>query len=765
MKQRIIVLLASLLFAKAPLLAQNSENYKVMSAEIEKSIWDSTDAVFATNTIPEQYRNESAVVLAEKHTIKTNTKRLRIYGIPSNKMLKEEVMQIFRQKVAINDQNALTEFSELSFSKLDKKSGRSSTGSAIYSFIGIRIIKPDGSVQKINVDESAVTLKETKAGQSNKIAVPNLAIGDIVDYYRALYEQKASYYAGSGAVDADDDLLTFVLSDEYPVVNYAIHVTLDKRAAAEYQSVNGAPEFKISQDDEDNILELTASNLPKAKDIDWTSTYRQLPFVRLRYAFADLYAKEYLIKKGEVIKNTKNYINIEQGLRDGMKKFDDGLSFKSDLILKALRKELENVEASLRKKRPMAIESPDSLVSLQYYLWRQQCFHSSIFNLNDDLQDADRSVDRNVQLGYAIRMDRFYGGKVGADFLTTTSRFSVARENVFQLADLSTLGRIQLLQTNYLYYGNSLYNFGEVPPSLEGETGKYFSMSEERVLRAEKEGYQEGVMRVAKVPALSKEEHSQETKLSISINPLDNQSLNIVREVKAKGQPRRYLQASLLMPEDVVREERAFLGQPTDLVEEYKNSGKRQRNNYEEFVNVLKKARATEKGKFETELGAEINEKVKELTSFKVLNSGLHHLNNVFHMKEEFSVDAWVKKAGNNLILEVGKFVGSQYEVKAEQRERKLDIYMPSARMFSYVVDFDIPEGFTVEGVEKLNKSVENECGGFVSTAAISGNKLVITTKKYYNNSFEKAANWPKFTAFVDAAFEFTKQKVLLKKK
>ena len=148
-----------------------------------------------------------------------------------------------------------------------------------------------------------------------------------------------------------------------------------------------------------------------------------------------------------------------------------------------------------------------------------------------------------------------------------------------------------------------------------------------------------------------------------------------------------------------------------------------------------------------------------------MLQKGFSGSNASMALEEIFSMDGWVKRAGNNYILEAGKFVGNQLEIKADQRERKLDIYMPYARSFNNNITLKIPEGYTIEGAEKLNKSVKNECGGFESTAKVEGNNLIITYYKYYNNLVEPASNWDKILAFVDAGFAFTKEKVLLKKK
>jgi hypothetical protein len=90
---------------------------------------------------------------------------------------------------------------------------------------------------------------------------------------------------------------------------------------------------------------------------------------------------------------------------------------------------------------------------------------------------------------------------------------------------------------------------------------------------------------------------------------------------------------------------------------------------------------------------------------------------------------------------------------------------MSYARSFTNEINFTIPDGYTVEGLENLNKEVKNNTGGFISTAKVEGNILKITTKKYYSGSYFAAAEWSKMVEFLGAAVDFTNAKVLLKKK
>jgi hypothetical protein len=75
-----------------------------------------------------------------------------------------------------------------------------------------------------------------------------------------------------------------------------------------------------------------------------------------------------------------------------------------------------------------------------------------------------------------------------------------------------------------------------------------------------------------------------------------------------------------------------------------------------------------------------------------------------------------------------------------------------------------IPEGYTVEGVNQLSTKVENETGSFTGAAKVENGKLIITSTKIYNKNYESVANWEKMLAFLDAAYDFTQQKILIKK-
>ena len=129
-----------------------------------------------------------------------------------------------------------------------------------------------------------------------------------------------------------------------------------------------------------------------------------------------------------------------------------------------------------------------------------------------------------------------------------------------------------------------------------------------------------------------------------------------------------------------------------------------------------------------------------------------------------FTSDANVNKAGPNLVFNIGKLIGKQVELNEDEiNERTIDINFSTPRNIEYNISITVPEGKTAKGLDGLNMSIVNEIGEFVSTAGQVGNVInVKTVKKYKNNSF-RASEWSKMVAFLEAGFQFTEKKVILK--
>jgi hypothetical protein len=138
----------------------------------------------------------------------------------------------------------------------------------------------------------------------------------------------------------------------------------------------------------------------------------------------------------------------------------------------------------------------------------------------------------------------------------------------------------------------------------------------------------------------------------------------------------------------------------------------------------------------------------------------------VLQFKEKFTLKKLVSRAGKNYIFEVGKLIGDQ--VKLEQSElagRQVDIWLSHARTIENNISINIPAGYTVDGLQELNATIDNESGAFISSAKIENDQLLINTKKIYKKNFDKKETWSNYVAFLETAYKFSQSKIVLKKK
>jgi hypothetical protein len=188
------------------------------------------------------------------------------------------------------------------------------------------------------------------------------------------------------------------------------------------------------------------------------------------------------------------------------------------------------------------------------------------------------------------------------------------------------------------------------------------------------------------------------------------------------------------------------------------------KNNTASFQSLRDKTKETYLKNREEAAEKEWSAEVENYTS-EIVQSGRYGSKNPLIIKDSFTIqDNYIKKAGPNYIIEIGKFIGGQVEIESKERDRKVDIYLDHATKYIYNIDLVIPDGYTVKGIDKLNQSIDNATGGFTTKAVVEGNLLKLTTVKTYKKNYLKAAEWSQMLPWLDAAFEFNQAKVLLEK-
>lgn len=742
-----VFVLAAILFISLHVTAQNREEkkYALRAQEVEAEVLGAADPMFSVNTVPVEYDKASAVILAKKvdlfSDLKSKVKFSIFYGRDVTNTIRYALT--IREKVKLQDKNALEEYQEFSFKKIRSQS--SFYRNASYTFYGLTVIKPDGSKKKINIDEEAVNAGDEDEKNKFKVAIPGLEVGDVIDFYSRVEKESSS--------ENPIEPLDIVLGGVYPVVNFSLDTKIRNDFAVIYSTNDKTPEPNQTRDEDFINLKIDMKNINSPADALWLYDRRELPVFKINIlpGVSSQRNKKFAPEKGQVIKGLpKEWIDAELANR----MMYSVLTSDVGLTVAAMAKEYIN---KIKKEKNWKQLDKDSLITYLYYFGRYSYLYD--YMSEDKLEiGTERNSAGTGKSFYSYLFTVFNNYGIDYDILFTTSKTAGTIQTAVTADDFVFLVRAKG-KTDYYLVAPTMYTpVNTFSWMLEGQDAYVFKHLGLRkpVLKSE----------VEKIPFTNADFNYSHEDIDVSLDKSNAQQLVIQRSKLVRGNDAYENQVFLSLFQEYVDAERTKLGERTFSEEIVARVGKKRSGQllqeYEQAFNEARKKR-DEFAKKEIENSLDI--KPVSFTDFKVLQDGNRHDQRDFTFSEKFLVDGLVKRAGNNYIIDAGSLIGQQLQIKNDQRQRIYNIYMPFARTFSYKVSINIPEGYTVEGLQKLNKSVENEAGRFISTAVEQGNKIVMTINKTYNHSYEEAANWPKMLAFVEAGYDFSKEKILLKKK
>ena len=236
--------------------------------EAKEFFWGTKDKHKDVVEIPEKWENESAVILYknENYSYQKSGKSV-------------DYKASLRKRIKLLDQAAVEDFSEFSY----KKRFRSSKGRISFragkgnNVVGVKIIKPSGEEIEIDVNEESIEVD----GES-KLAISNLEVGDILDYYVYHVEPFKS------ALEFGFDPVETTLAEEYPIVDFKLTFETENDFFINFNSYNGAPTLMKKPSKKGNIrhYELTASDIDKNDYPRWFYPMVELPAYKFQVYFA-----------------------------------------------------------------------------------------------------------------------------------------------------------------------------------------------------------------------------------------------------------------------------------------------------------------------------------------------------------------------------------------------------------------------------------------------------------------------------------------------
>jgi hypothetical protein len=694
--------------------------------EIRELFWAKSDIYKNATETPEKWKNESAVVIYKYE-----------YYNYKNSGPKVVYTSAIRKRVKLQDKAAVNEFSEFSFNdKFYSKLGYSYKKGS--TFLGVKIIKPNGKEIEIDIEKEAKKLDEEK-----KIAIANLEIGDILDYYYYSFDPFAVTYMEFNPVEN-------TLGDVYPVMNKKISIIAENDFYLNLNSYNGAPEFKeiIGKKKYVKEYELVAKDIEKNDFPRWFYPMAEMPCYKFQVYFARnggfanyRYANVFLPKEDTYLKKTVTKDDIFEYYNE-----------KNSVVanLKPVKDFLKDKEFNSDEDKVKAVYNFARHSFYTQYIEAAIIKEADLFYPYNLFGDAIYLSDQQSFIQYFMAFLKEY--KIDYDLVVGTGRDNGSLEDLLIHDNVNILIRVNTKTPLYLEYFNHFTDVGSFDYSIENT--KAYVLEIEKNKKIAKADF-------TTLPSTTVDDNVTKIVSEVSLGG-DFTSLDVKRNSSYLGHFKRDEQSEKLKFYDYLDEDYSKYG--TERVLDKLSNEKKRIQYKKEFESLVNKIKDKNKEAYKKSLATEFDFEI-ENPEFKITNTGRFGDNTPFAYQEGFAIkNNLLKKAGNNYIVEIGKILTGQVEIDKKELERKNNICMPFPRRFENEIIFEIPKGYAVSGLEKLNKSIINIAGKFTSNASLNDNKLIIKTVKQYNNYYEPNSNWSNIVSFLDAAYQFSQEKILLKK-
>lgn len=721
-----------------------ADNYTEDAKKIRNMVWNWDIDAFKNYSVPEQYTGESAVVLARHQQIEAVSKNkfnlgAILYGDMSRQLY---YTQVDRTMILLKDQKALEEYSELSFRRESRLNGLWRSNK-LKTIVGARLIKPDGTIQEIDVDADAVGVTEGKDDREafKMLTIKGLQTGDILDYFYAEEMALETYNVPP---------LNFSFFSHHPTLSYSVECIFGDKLTVEYRSVNGAPDFTRSEDGDKNvILRTAANNLPVVDDLEdvrWVSFYRDFPMIRM----VILNNTSKLVPKSSVARKSGVYKDLGYDVILGDKRSELVAWMGSMRWMGDIYKKVKKVVSNYRQKRPDATHD-----DLALYIYDALRFYWP----ND--------AANYPQPKFYIALDKLLvENGISSRICFITSRFGPRKADVVESDDLFVFISANNNKQLFFYPNGYLYA-GEIPSFYHGEE---FSAIRSHELKLDQDAsarlrklnpHRESATR-HQVPGSSPEENRSRIKTGVTLQEENPLELKIRREVTSSGEMKRDFQRMLGLYQEWDSLMRKRLLIETDLYQDLQND-KNGRKYIEQYKTIAEEKKKEQREMMEMELKDFHAVNSGSLIRYAVKKLGSTPEEPHFEMETEYTIDGLVKRAGDDLLFEAGKLIGTQWIPTEKERKRDFDAYIYAPLLIENEITIDIPALYRVEGVENLNQSIENEWGKFTATASVEGNLLKIVATKVYKRDFVSRKDWNTFLEMIDKTNEFYSQSVVLK--
>ena len=714
-KIKVIRVVLSILLVQLLTLSVNADekaDYLKLAQKVRQEVWSSTPADFQKRTVPDRYKNASAVILSYYRELSTDYYRKATADLVLNLRLTRQIdcTDMERMLIQINDKKALKDYSEFTF-KTKSRKWTWGYHHKTQTVLGIRVIKKNGNVQEVSLDDY-VDVKEGKNDKdlSQKIAVPGLEVGDCIDVFSL------------DQIDTQEQQLDpfyFVLRQDEPVLYTKVHCVLDQSLATVYRTMNGAPDFTQTTDKDKNaVLDMVMDKPVDAESSIWYNSLEQSPFIEMY--ITPTKAKVAVVEKAMRQKGVRGNPDVTPILQDDWKLLKSYVS-KGGYSPAGLPSTYKSVFKSAKKEGMSAEEKADRIYSFEYISWgsSQRAFNKVANYL--------RKLGVEIEMGITTPF-----GALPVDKLINYN---------------STSWFFRLKGTDVYYFPGTYPKVAsEIPYIYQGRKA-YMQDSEEQIT----------------IPVSQAEDNKSVNDMVVK---LDGTKLDISRKVTYSGEQKMYGQ-SLVSPDNTLfgssQLEAYWRYLKYDDKDPYSCYTKKESA---ELKGAFNEYRKNAIDPFKAEISSYHDGDPVQVGGYGVDCVGIRRDSSNFVYHVDYVMDGMVKRAGNNYLLSVGKLIGSSLKIEGKDRERIDDVWRKMAFVDEWNIEIPLPQGYKVsaEALKNIETSVANECGEFTVKATAGNESVKVYVRKCFAHRVEPVSNWSKLLALVDACSAFTDKQMVIAK-
>lgn len=714
-KIKVIRVVFSILLVQLFTLSVNADekaDYLKLAQKVRQEVWSSTPADFQKRTVPDRYKNASAVILSYYRELSTDYYRKATADLVLNLRLTRQIdcTDMERMLIQINDKKALKDYSEFTF-KTKSRKWTWGYHHKTQTVLGIRVIKKNGNVQEVSLDDY-VDVKEGKNDKdlSQKIAVPGLEVGDCIDVFSL------------DQIDTQEQQLDpfyFVLRQDEPVLYTKVHCVLDQSLATVYRTMNGAPDFTQTTDKDKNaVLDMVMDKPVDAESSIWYNSLEQSPFIEMY--ITPTKAKVAVVEKAMRQKGVRGNPDVIPILQDDWKLLKSYVS-KGGYSPAGLPSTYKSVFKSAKKEGMSAEERADRIYSFEYVSGGAS---QRVFNT---VANYLRKLGVEIEMGITTPF-----GALPVDKLINYN---------------STSWFFRLKGTDVYYFPGTYPKVAsEIPYIYQGRKA-YMQDSEEQIT----------------IPVSQAEDNKSVNDMVVK---LDGTKLDISRKVTYSGEQKMYGQ-SLVSPDNTLfgssQLEAYWRYLKYDDKDPYSCYTKKESA---ELKGAFNEYRKNAIDPFKAEISSYHDGDPVQVGGYGVDCVGIRRDSSNFVYHVDYVMDGMVKRAGNNYLLSVGKLIGSSLKLEGKDRERIDDVWRKMAFVDEWNIEIPLPQGYKVsaEALKKIETSVANECGEFTVKATAGNESVKVYVRKCFAHRVEPVSNWSKLLALVDACSAFADKQMVIAK-